>query len=127
MNQFYSCSNNKDLLKVLIKKGRTEQLTINVLCKDAFVVDDVSKFLWNNSIPHFVFDDPYLDQNHIFVSDQEMPADMVICFEDCNFKNIYKCDKKFFIGKFVDFVENNEKYWVEKGKKWDLVSRKDFF
>lgn len=123
-NKFYKGKDSVEILKLLLKKAMNESLCVIVLCKDSQIVESVSKYLWNYSIPHYIDGDPHIELNSVFVSVNLLPADFVIIYEDANDLGAENYSMRCYIGAF--HVLDGE-YWVYGKLGWNKVSKESFF
>lgn len=124
MNNFYAGQNSKEILKLLIKAGRKHDLLVNVLCNKNDI-EEISEYLWNNAIPHYIEGDDYIEKNNIFVSENEKPANFLIVYENSIRNHNYKYEKISYIGKNQD-KNLDGKYWIYQNKQWKEVTKDQY-
>lgn len=128
---FYNGLSEKEILKLLIKKARLDNLLVNVLCSNLLKAESVSTDLWNASLPNHIDGDPFFEKNKVFVSLREVPCDVIIILEGViDFKPL-SGSKKCLIGNHEGFdltnlVDTNQ-YWLYQRNKWQRVDRNKYY
>lgn len=122
----YKSYDLKEILLQLLKKARKNNYKINILCKNNDTVNDLSIFLWNNGMPHWINNDLYENQNHIFLTTIIKPADILIIYYDASFKMPIHHNflKKIILGNYHN-IEGE--YWGKNKNGWIKLTKKIFY
>lgn len=130
MYTLYKSDDLNEILLQLLKKSRENHFNINILCKNEEIVNNLSNILWNNGIPHWIKDDLYEKQNHIFVSVDIKNVEILIVYDDAFFdEDDANFKKANFIKKIILGTSQNIKgeYWGKQKNGWKKLTHDVFY
>lgn len=130
MYNFYKGNNNKEILQLMLKKIREQDLTALVLFPRDDILSEISKSMWAPYLCVCHGSDPNLETlENVFFSTKinvNSLKDVLIIFENADVDGKLDLYKKIvFIGNY--YSDYDGLFWNYDEKKWIKQTKEEFF